>query len=334
MKSSRVFIGVDVSKLSLDLYGLDEQRECCIAHQRIENQAKAISRYFKALRKELAMSQILVVFEGTGVYSMTLALTLAEIGVRFAQVSGLEIKLSKGISRGKSDSADAKQIAQFAVTHGFEIKETTLPPMAIIKLATLSMQREKIVKSIKAFKLNKESTTYLPKNIAKELERSNKSILNNLNKNLRLVEDQMMQTICSEEEVLTNYQLLQTIPGIGKQTALRLLVLTHNFTKFKNARKLACYVGVAPFPYQSGTSIKGRTKVHPIADKQMKGLLSLCALTAKKYDNELNAYFLRKVKEGKKKMLVMNTIRNKLITRIFAVIDRQTPYVNLHKYAG
>jgi transposase len=66
----------------------------------------------------------------------------------------------------------------------------------------------------------------------------------------------------------------------------------------------------------------------------MKGLLSLCALTAKKYDNELNAYYLRKVNEGKNKMLVMNNIRNKQISRNFAVIDRQKPYVNLHKYAG
>ena len=109
--------------------------------------------------------------------------------------------------------------------------------------------------------------------------------------------------------------------------------LTKGFTAFDNARKLACYAGVAPFPYQSGTSIKGRTKVNHIADKKLKSLLNMCALNAKKHDYQLKKYFNDKVEKGKNKMLVLNNLRNKLLHRIFAVIKRQMPYVNIHGYA-
>ena len=60
----------------------------------------------------------------------------------------------------------------------------------------------------------------------------------------------------------------------------------------------------------------------------------MCALTAKKYDHELKEYYERKVAEGKNKMLVLNNIRNKLLQRIFAVVNRQQPYVNIRKYAA
>ncbi|WP_026705032.1 transposase, partial [Flavobacterium soli] len=94
-----------------------------------------------------------------------------------------------------------------------------------------------------------------------------------------------------------------------------------------------CYSGVAPFEYSSGTSVKGRTKVSHLADKKMKSLLHMCALTAIKYDPQLKEYYNKKKAEGKNSMLVLNNIRCKIISRVFSVINRQTPYVNTYKFA-
>lgn len=58
------------------------------------------------------------------------------------------------------------------------------------------------------------------------------------------------------------------------------------------------------------------------------------ALSAKKWDPELNKYYHRKIAEGKNPMLVMNNIRNKMLSRVFAVINRGTPYVNTQKYCA
>lgn len=129
-------------------------------------------------------------------------------------------------------------------------------------------------------------------------------------------------------------KLIQTVPGIGKQTALYFIIATKGFSAFTNWRKFACYSGVAPFEYSSGSSIKGRTKVNHMADKKMKSLLQMCAMTTLKYDPQIKEYYIKKKGEGKNAMLVLNNVRCKLISRVFAVINRETPYINTHKFAS
>jgi hypothetical protein len=74
--------------------------------------------------------------------------------------------------------------------------------------------------------------------------------------------------------------------------------------------------------------------VHPLADKKLKSLLNMCAIVAIRHDKELKTYYERKVKEGKSKMLVINNVRCKLIARVFAVINRKTPFINTFKFAS
>ncbi len=225
-------------------------------------------------------------------------------------------------------------IAQYALANGFKLKLSTFTELHLTKLKVLYTQREKIVKTIRSFGNNKESEQFLPKEIIKELVKTNSSIIKNLKKNLKQIDTQILDLIVNDEALNKNYQLAQSVPGIGPQTATYLLIMTKGFTAFENARQLACYAGVAPFPYQSGSSINGRNKVNHLADKKLKSLLNMCALNAKKYDYQLKTYFEAKVEKGKNKMLVLNNIRNKVLHRVFAVIKRQQPYVNIHNFAA
>ncbi|MDG1728790.1 MAG: transposase, partial [Algibacter sp.] len=86
--------------------------------------------------------------------------------------------------------------------------------------------------------------------------------------------------------------------------------------------------------YSSGSSIRGGTKVNHMADKTMKSLLQMCALSAVRHDAQLKAYYLRKQDEGKNKMLVLNNVRCKIIGRIFAVINRDSPFVDTYKFVA
>ena len=105
-----------------------------------------------------------------------------------------------------------------------------------------------------------------------------------------------------------------------------MICFTNEFTLYQNSRQLACYCGIAPFEHTSGKSIRLKPKVHHMANKIMKKQLHLCALSASSADPEMREYFQRKVLEGKNKMLVINNIRNKLIHRVCAVINRNSPY--------
>ena len=64
------------------------------------------------------------------------------------------------------------------------------------------------------------------------------------------------------------------------------------------------------------------------ADREMKSLLHLAAMSAIRLNNELRTYYRRKVGEGKNKMSVLNAVRNKIVHRIFAVVKNQTMYKN------
>ena len=110
-------------------------------------------------------------------------------------------------------------------------------------------------------------------------------------------------------------------------TALSLILFTRNFTLFDDPRKLACYCGVAPFPHSSGTSIRGRTKVSHFAQKDLKRIIHMAAMSAIQRNSEIKAYFIRKVGEGKNKMAVINAVRNKLLHCIMSVVSRKTPWV-------
>ncbi|WP_076370988.1 transposase [Mucilaginibacter lappiensis] len=79
--------------------------------------------------------------------------------------------------------------------------------------------------------------------------------------------------------------------------AANMIACTHNFTRFTNWRKFACYVGTAPFEHQSGTGIKGKTRVSSLSNRQIKKLSHLVAICACAYNPELKSYYKRRVSE-------------------------------------
>jgi hypothetical protein len=71
--------------------------------------------------------------------------------------------------------------------------------------------------------------------------------------------------------------------------------------------------------------------VSNLANKKLKTALNMAALSAKKHDTQLKFYYEKKVSEGKNKMLVLNAVRCKIISRAFAVISRNSKYVDTMK---
>lgn len=330
MKNYSVYVGVDISKSTLDFCWFNVDTPNQISHCKIDNTPRAIAK----LLKTLGAQQVVFCMEDTGVYGMLLYKSLSALKLDYAVVPALKIKRSKGLVRGKSDKSDAKDIAIYACTHLHDLELSHLMEPDLQELNLLLSEREKLVKAIKLFEATKESTCYIDKDICKQLRKSNEKTVKLLEKQLLLIEQSIKALTDHNNKMKEQMALLQSIPGIGPQTALQLIAFTKCFSRFKNWRQLACYAGVAPFPYQSGSSIKGRTKVSHYAQKKLKSTLHIAALTTKKYDVEIKNYYERKVAEGKNKMLIINNIRCKLLSRIFAIINRNTPYVNLQKFAA
>lgn len=175
--------------------------------------------------------------------------------------------------------------------------------------------------------------TLCQKQVYKSINSVNTKTIKFLKTTLKELEKKMKEIISNEPKLKTQFELVKSVPGVGDRTAIYMLIATRGFTTFDNARKFACYSGTAPFEHSSGTSIKGRTKVNHMADKKMKSILQMCALVAVKHDPQLKEYYNKKKAEGKNAMLVLNNVKCKIISRVFSVINRQTPYINTYKFA-
>ena len=158
------------------------------------------------------------------------------------------------------------------------------------------------------------------KDLAKLSKKSQRNTINGIAKDLKSTETQLNLLVKTDENLDRIFKQATSVPSIGKVTALFLFVFTNEFTMYTTPRQLACYCGVVPFEYTSGKSVKGRPRVHYMANKKMKKQLHMCALAAATHDPEMKAYFERKVAEGKNKMLVINNVRNKLVHRVCACI--------------
>jgi transposase len=338
MKKFDYFIGIDVSKLKLDVTVLlknQENKTEVIDYQIIDNNEKSILSFLKKLIKDkISVENTLFCLEDTGIYSMPLACVLSEKQVNYWQVAALEIKRSKGICRGKSDKTDSKDIALYALSNLHKLRLSKVASVDIQQLKILFAEREKIIKSLGAFQKTSENKDFCTKEVFKSVENINQSIVNQLDIALKKVEEKMLEIIAENEKIANQFNLLTSIKGIGKFTAIYLIISTKGFEKFENWRQVACYAGVAPFEHTSGTSIRGRTRVSPLADLKLKSLLNMGAISAIQHDAELKTYYNRKVAEGKSKMLVINNIRCKLLARVFAVIKRNSPFVNIYKFAA
>ena len=101
-----------------------------------------------------------------------------------------------------------------------------------------------------------------------------------------------------------------------------MITYTNNFTKFTHSRKFASYSGVAPFPYQSGTSIGARRKWTIWLIKERKHYW-ISALNQLSYMIKIRDYYLRKVESARKKMKIINAVRNKILARMFALLVKR-----------
>jgi len=323
MQKKQYVIGADISKKKIDLYSHVHKAHTCISNDKPGY--KQLVQWMKQLG--ITPDEVLVVMEHTGLYSFSLEAFLHEQQIAFCKVSALAIKRSMGLVRGKTDCLDARRIAQY----GHEKQELLLPETpvdeSLHRLQMLYAARDRVVKQ-RASLLN-VIEEYRNMGMAKSdlLLCSQNRLVKALEKELSVIEAEIALLIEDNNELNRNYQLLQSIKGVGPVLALATLIKTRNFTRFINARKFACYCGTAPFEHSSGSSIRGRTKVSHLADKQMKTLLELAARCAVQYDNELKMYYQRRVASGKAKRSTLNVVRNKLLYRMFAVIKRQTPFV-------
>lgn len=322
-------LGIDISKLTIDVYLHVNQ-----SHELFNNNPAGFRKLISWLKKEkIILKDLLICFEHTGMYSFELANFLTIKNIDYVMESAIQIKRSMGIVRGKNDKIDAQRIADYAYRRRDKLEFSVLPSKMISKIQKLLSLRETMVKHRSSYKVTiQENSRILVKSEYKCFFEAQNKLVKSLTTQICKVEEQIKLIITSDLKLENIYNLITSISGVGFIVAAYFISTTSCFTKFKNGRKYACYCGTAPFEYSSGTSIHFKTRVNPMANKKMKSLLNMSARSAITCDPELKEYYHRKVEQGKNKMSTLNIIRNKIIHRVFAVVNRGTPYVVLQNH--
>jgi transposase len=319
-------MGMDVSKKTLDCHLFVGQKSLAPVSNDLKG-FKAIKRW---LTKELKhrTEDLLVVMEYTGIYTYGIERFLQEQQIKYVKRPALDIKRSLGMVRGKSDKADARFISKYGWMRKEELMPMTPLSNTQLELQQLMNHRDKLVADKSSYQCKlKELRSQMGDKVNEKMAASMEFVMEVLGQQIKEAEKQIKDLLLTDQSLQTNYDLMCSITGIGFATAVHLLIATENFTRFKEVRKLICYCGIAPFEHSSGTSIRGKVRVSQLANKKLKALLTMAAISAIQHDPELKAKYEQKVKEGKAKMCVINIIRAKLLERVFAVINRQTPYV-------
>lgn len=328
----KYFIGIDVSKDKLDCAVMASDYSVLI-EKIIINKDQKIASFFKAFMKKAMVNaeELLVCIESTGIYGRNIERVCLALNIPFWEEQALKIKRASTDFRGKNDKKDALRIAEYCLRYeNRKLLKTKVKP-EIAELRALAKSRETLLGQKLALENQlREAESHDPalyKVLKKQFDVVKKTIV----KAIKSVEADIKELVSETQEIKTNIDLIKTIPGIGQTTAVQFVIHTNNFENFKSAKHLACFAGVVPFSNESGTIVK-KPRVSKMANMKLKTLLHLAALSAVRSKSELKEYYIRKVSEGKNKMSVINAIRNKLVHRIWSVVNRQTAYIGMEEF--
>lgn len=333
MKSeNKSFIGIDVSKSWFDV--------SLMCHSRPDKKEMVTAQFnndptgLKLLTKWLASYKVpfnentLVVIENTGLYHRLIWKYCCANNLSLHIGNAANIKWSLGIARGKDDTVDSKRLCDYCYRHADQLKATPSLNPIILQLKDLMTARTRLIKQINSTRVYLgELKLSNSKEVQKIIEQAHKAALDGLKKSLAVIEEQIKNLVQDNADIKENYDLLNSVPGVGHVTALYIIGCTANFAMKISGKQLACYAGVVPFPHKSGSSIKGRNRVHKMANKELKALLHMGARSIAR-KGEFKEYYDRKSLEGKHDLAIINAIKNKIVLRAVAVINNQRKYVD------
>lgn len=336
---TKFFIGIDVSKPYFDvsLMAVVNHVRQGVETSRFENTVGGMKLFEKWLKShKIAFNEnTLVVIENTGIYHRLIWAFCSGKHLPIHIGNAARIKWSFGIARGKNDKIDSLRLCNYAFKEAEDLKATPVLNPQLLHLKDFVSARTKLLKQKSSLGVSiKELGNVNDKSHQKLIEKAMKNALDGIAKSIKNIEDQIKRIISENQDFKRNYKLLISIPGIGHVTAVYLIGCTANFAGQPSGKELACYAGVAPFEHSSGISIKGKTRVHRMANKELKRLLHMCALSLIQHNHEFKAYYNRKKDEGKHSMSIINAVRNKIALRVAAVIKNQVSYKNNYNIAA
>jgi transposase len=263
--------------------------------------------------------------EATGSYYELVADFLHEQGVTVSVVNPARIKAyaASQLSRNKTDKLDAHTIADFCRTQHPPV--WTPPDDSWRRLRVLVRHLDDLQHDLQR-----------QRNRLHARQRSSEpmaTVLEQLRAQINLFETQIKQVKQAINHHIDQYpvlkadrDLMMTIIGIGDLTAGKLLAEISNITLFDDVRQLVAFAGLNPRHRQSGTSIRGRTKISKMGRASIRAALYMPAIVAKSHNPILHTFAQRLEQRGLRQMEIVIAVMRKLLHLIYGVLKSRQPF--------
>jgi len=313
-------IGIDISKQTFDVSFREETK---VVHKVYDNSEKG----FKALKLRMGhLKETRAVMEASGPYYVSLAGYLHSHGINVSVVNPLKIKRFGQMKfyRAKTDKKDSGMIMEYGETEYGSLAVWKPEGKGVQKLKQMRTAVELLRKQLSQSKNQLEAfkSSGLLDN---EVDKGLKKVIGATEESIKEIEDQML--IVCQTHYKESLELLTSIPSMGNKTAMMLIAMTDNFSKFGHYKQLIAYVGLAPRVYQSGTSVNGKGHICKMGKALIRKLLYMCSWTAKFCNKACREMYERLKAKGKPERVIKVAIANKLLKQAFAVVTSKQEYI-------
>src|SRR3989338_295528 len=237
-------IGIDISKR--DFHVCFDENEIIEKFSTVET---GIDTFLKRLHeKKMTKGKTLIGMEATGSYHLPVAYQCTQAGYIVHIINPLITKRQNQttLRRVKTDSADAKLVRQCVKNGaGYPFCETA----ETIKVKTLVRQRARFSMLRHKSRLKDEEVVNRERYLNVKITALDKDLYDFLDERIKTLDAELRTYESSTQK------LLQSIPGVGPQTAVTCLSEIGDIRRFPDGQKLTAWVGLDPRVHQSGTSI-------------------------------------------------------------------------------
>ena len=305
----KAFLGIDIAKNKFDVALLSDDK---YKTKKFNNSKSGFNSLIDWVSSKNVTIEI-ACMEATGSYSDCLAEYLFEKNIHVSVVNPVRISgFSKSkLSRNKTDTLDAKLIAEFAKCM---LPEKWIPTPKHIR--TLQAYTRRIDDLIKMHRQEKN-----------RLDVACEELKSSINKNVVMFDEQIKDLKKLIKEHINNHpdlkskdKLLQSIPAVGDTVSAIIMSFLSDLSKFSSAKQITAFVGLNPKQTQSGASVNGRTRLSKTGHREIRKNLYMPALSAIRFNPIIKKFYNNLLSRGKSKMCAIGAVMRKMLHIIYGVL--------------
>lgn len=274
-----------------------------------------------------------ICMESTGTYGLDLALALSG-------VEGLELTVANPRAvrrfaqalqvRGKTDRLDVGVLQEFARRMP---QERWFPPtLACLQLRALARRLEDLAQQ-RTIEKNRRHALSVTLSTPEILQRQLQLAVERLEQDSQEILGEALRLIEQEAALQRQYQLLLTIKGVGKLSAVQILAELAVLGDDRTAKQWVAFAGLDPKPCQSGSSVDRKACLSKAGCAHLRRALYMPALVAANHDPQVRNFYNHLLQRGKLPLQALCAIMRKLLHAIHAMIRTAQPFDSQRLFA-